>query len=96
MTQNLHMSTGTILEPSAYSSNIARKLGSDRAKIWLFGPSQRMFFYPTKTLLLSSSRSLVFFGIRTEETEHLKNFQVLQALVVAAEKTPLNVHRFET
>ena len=90
------MSTGTILDPSAYSSNNVRKLGSDIAKIWLFGPSQRMFFYPTKTLLLSSSRNLVFFGIRTEETEHLKNFRVPKALVVAAEKTPLNVHRFET
>ena len=69
------MSTGTILDPSAYSSNNARKLGSDIAKIWLFGPSQRIFFYPTKTLLLSSSRSLVFFGIRTEETEQKRIFR---------------------
>ena len=43
---------------------------------------------------------LCCFGIRTEEIQltALKNFQVSKALVVAAEKIPLNVpnHRFET
>ena len=41
-----------------------------------------------------------FFGIRTEEIQltAVKNFQVSKAVVVAAEKIPLNVpnHRFET
>ena len=36
------------------------------------------------------------FGIRTEEKEPLKHFQVPKAFVVAAEKISLNVHGFET
>ena len=43
---------------------------------------------------------LCFLGIRTEEIQFtaLKNFQVSKAVVVGAEKIPLNVpnHRFET
>ena len=70
--------------------------------------SQRMLFDPTPNFLLfyiyfigqSAAEVLGCFGIRTEEiqlTESLKNLQVSKALVVAADKIPLNVsnHRFE-
>ena len=66
--------------------------------------SQRMLFDPTKTFcffyICFIAKVLCCFGIRTEEIQltALKNFQVSKALVVAAEKIPLNVpnHRFET
>ena len=66
--------------------------------------SQRMLFDPTKTPLsasfTSTSSRKSCFGNRTEEIQltALKNFQVSEALVVAAEKIPLNVsnHRLET
>ena len=64
-------------------------------------PSQRMLFDPTKTFCFFYIYFILCcFGIRTEEiqlTECLKNFQVSKALVVAADKIPLNVsnHRFE-
>ena len=66
--------------------------------------SQRMLFDRTKTCcffyIYFIAKVLCFFGIRTEEIQltALKNFQVFKALVVAAEKIPLNVpiHRFET
>ena len=76
-----------ILDPSAYASDSARKLRetlrqrSQNLAIWA---SQRMLFYPTKTfgffynlfhLEISCS-----FGIWTEETEPLKNFQIHKAL----------------
>ena len=63
-----------------------------------------MLFDPTKTPLfasfISTSSRKSRFGIRSEEIQltALKNFQVSEALVVAAEKIPLNVsnHRLET
>ena len=85
----------------------ARKLwetlrrSSQTLAIWA---SQRMLFDPTKTFcffyIYFIAKVLCCFGIRTEEIQltALKNFQVSKALVVAAEKIPLNVpnHRFET
>ena len=85
----------------------ARKLwetlrrSSQNLAIWA---SQRMLFDPTKTFcffyIYFIAKVLCCFGIRTEEIQltALKNFQVSKALVVAAEKIPLNVpnHRFET
>ena len=54
-----------------------------------------MLFDPTKTCFAS-----FIIGIRPEEIQlsALKSFQVSKALVVAAEKIPLNIpnHRFET
>ena len=96
-----------ILDPSAYRFGNARvsseKLCSGVAKIWLFG-AQRMLFDPTKTFcffyIYFIAKILCCFGIRTEEIQltALNNFQVSKALVVVAEKIPLNVpnHRFET
>ena len=74
---------------------------SQNLAIWA---SQRMLFDPTKTFcffyIYFIAKVLCCFGIRTEEIQltALKNFQVSKALVVAAEKIPLNVpnHRFET
>ena len=77
------------------------------AKIWLFGPHRECSLIQPKlfaSFISTSSRksyaALCCFGIRTEEIQltALKNFQVSKALVVAAEKIPLNVpnHRFET
>ena len=85
----------------------ARKLwetlrrSSQNLAIWA---SQRMLFDATKTFcffyICFIAKVLCCFGIRTEEIQltALKNFQVSKALVVAAEKIPLNVpnHRFET
>ena len=85
----------------------ARKLwetlrrSSQNLAIWA---SQPMLFDPTKTFcffyIYFIAKVLCCFGIRTEEIQltALKNFQVSKALVVAAEKIPLNVpnHRFET
>ena len=85
----------------------ARKLwetlrrSSQNLAIWA---SQRMLFDPTKTFcffyICFIAKVLCCFGIRTEEIQltALKNFQVSKALVVAAEKIPLNVsnHRLET
>ena len=57
-----------------------------------------MLFDPTKTFCFFLRRESL--AIRTEEIQltSVKNFQVFKALVVAAEKMPLNVpnHRFET
>ena len=69
-----------------------------------FWVSQRMLFDPTKTFcffyIYFIAKVLYCLAIRTEEIQltALKNFQVSKALVVAAEKIPLNVpnHRFET
>ena len=66
--------------------------------------SQRVRFDRTKTCcffyIYFIAKVLCCLGIRTEEIQltALKNFQVSKALVVAAEKIPLNVpsHRFET
>ena len=64
-----------------------------------------MLFDPTKTFCFFYihfiAKVLCCFGIRAEEihlTEPFKNFPVTRALVVAAEKIPLNVpnHKFET
>ena len=63
-----------------------------------------MLFDPTKTFcffyIYFMAKVLCSFGIRTKEIQltALKNFQVSKAIVVAAEKIPLNVpnHRFET
>ena len=85
----------------------ARKLwetlrrSSQNLAIWA---SQHMLFDATKTFcffyICFIAKVLCCFGIRTEEIQltALKNFQVSKALVVAAEKIPLNVpnHRFET
>ena len=85
----------------------ARKLwetlrrSSQNLAIWA---SQRMLFDATKTFcffyICFIAKVLCCFGIRTEEIQltALKNFQVSKALVVAAEKIPLNLpnHRFET
>ena len=85
----------------------ARKLwetlrrSSQNLAIWA---SQGMFFNQTKTFcffyIYFIAKVLCCFGIRTEEIQltALKNFQVSKALVVAAEKIPLNLpnHRFET
>ena len=85
----------------------ARKLwetlrrSSQNLAIWA---SQRMLFDPTKTFcffyICFIAKVLCCFGIRTEEIQltALKNFQVSKALVVVAEKIPLNVpnHIFET
>ena len=74
---------------------------SQNLAIWA---SQRMLFDPTKTFcffyIYFIAKVLCCFGIRTEEiqlTEPLRNLQVSKALVVAAQKIPLNVpnHRFE-
>ena len=77
------------------------RLRSQNPAIWA---SQRMLFDPTKTFcffyICFIAKVLCCFGIRTEEIQltALKNFQVSKALVVAAEKIPLNVlnHRFES
>ena len=59
--------------------------------------SQRMLFDLTKPFgffyIYFIAKVLCCFGIRTEEIQltALKNFQVYKALVVAAEKAPLNV-----
>ena len=74
---------------------------SQNLAIWA---SQRMLIDPNKTFcffyIYFIAKVLCCFGIRTEEIQltALKNFQVSKALVVAAEKTPLNVsnHRLET
>ena len=85
----------------------ARKLwetlrrSSQNLAIWA---SQGMFFNQTKTFcffyIYFIAKVLCCFGIRTEEIQltALKNFQGSKALVVAAEKIPLNVpsQRFET
>ena len=77
------------------------RLRSQNLAIWA---SQRMLFDPTKTFcffyIYFIAKVLCCFGIRTEEIQltALKNFQVSKALVVAAEKIPLNVlnHRLES
>ena len=67
---------------------------SQNLAIWA---SQRMLFDQTKTFcffyIYFIAKVLCCFGIRTEEIQltALKNFQVSKALVVAAEKIPLNV-----
>ena len=97
-----------ILDPSAYGFGNARvssrKLCAGVAKIWLFGPHSACSLIQPKLFPLFYiyfiAKVLCCFGIRTEEIQltALKNFQVSKALVVAAEKIPLNVpnHRFET
>ena len=100
--------TWCILYPSAYgfgnvrvSSGNSAHRSSQNLAIWA---SQHMLFDPTKTFcffyIYFIAKVLCCFGIRTEEIQltALKNFQVSKALVVAAEKIPLNVpnHRFET
>ena len=92
-----------ILDPSAYGFGVwecARKLwetlrqSSQNLAIWA---SQRMLFDPTKTFCLFYiyfiAKVLCSFGIRTQEIQltAFKNFQGSKALVVAAEKIPLNV-----
>ena len=77
-----------------------RRIGQN-LDIWA---SQRMLFDPTKTFCpffyLLHREVLCCFGIRTEEIQLTvaKDFQVSKALVVAAEKIPLNApdHSFET
>ena len=78
------------------------RLRSQNLAIWA---SQRMLFDPTKTFcffyIYFIAEVLCCFVIGTREiqlTEALKNFQVFKALVVAAEKIPLNVlnHRLES
>ena len=92
------------LDPSAYGFTNARKLwetlrlSSQNLAIWA---SQRMLFDPTKTFCFYfAAKVLCCFGIRTEQIQltALKNFQVTKALVVAAEKIPLNApnQRFES
>ena len=85
----------------------ARKLwetlrrSSQNLTIWA---SERMLFDPTKTFYFSYiyfiAKLLYCLAIRIEEIQltALKNFQVSKALVVVAEKIPLNVpnHRFES
>ena len=77
---------------------------SQNLAIWA---SQRILFDPTKTLcffyIYFIAEVLCCFVIRTGEiqlTEPLTNFQVSNALVVAAEKIPLSVlnhmYRFDT
>ena len=96
-----------ILDPSAYGFGNAPvssgKLCAGIAKIWLFGPHSACSLIQPKifaSFISASSRSVGCFGIRTEgiQLRAVKNFQVSKALVVAAEKIPLNVpnHRFET
>ena len=103
----LHSSSNIILDPIAYGFGNAHVSSgkfcagvSQNLAIWA---SQRMLFDPTKTFCffyIFIAKVLCCFGIRTEEIQltALKNFQVSKALVVAAEKIPLNVpnHRFET
>ena len=74
------------------------KLCAGVPKIWLFEPHSACFFIQYFLLLLYLLHGEVScsFGITTEETEPLKNFQVPKTLVVAVEQIPLNVHRFET
>ena len=85
----------------------ARKLWENlrrRSQNLAFWASQRMLFDLTKTFcffyIYFISIFLCCFGSRTDEIQltALENFQVSKALVVAAEKIPLNVpnHRFET
>ena len=103
--------TNFILDPSAYGFGNARvssrKLCAGVAKIWLFGPhSACSLIQPSSTktfcffYIYFIAKVLCCFGIRTEEIQltALKNFQVSKAIVVAAEKIPLNVpnHIFET
>ena len=90
-----------ILYPSAYGFGDAR-VSSGKAKIWLFGPHSASSLIQPKLFasFISTSSRKCCFGIRTEEIQltALKNFRVSKALVVAAEKIPLNVpnRRFET
>ena len=81
-----------ILDPSTYGFGNAPvssgKLCAGVAKIWLFGcPNFLLLLY------LLHREVLCCFSIRTEEIQltAVKNFQVSKALVVAAEKIPLNV-----
>ena len=85
----------------------ARKLWETlrrRSQNLAFWASQRMLFDLTKTFcffyIYFIAIFLCCFGSKTDEIQltALENFQVSKALVVAAEKIPLNVpnHRFET
>ena len=99
------MLTGLGMRAQALGNSICAGV----AKIWLFEPH----LFPLHAQKSSGSRLsflllyiyfiakvLCCFGIRTEEIQStaLKNFQESEALVVAADKIPLNVpnHRFET
>ena len=57
-----------------------------------------MLFDPTKTFCFFLRRESLAIRIEEIQLTAVKNFQVSKALVVAAEKMPLNVpnHRFET
>ena len=87
----------TLLTPRVSSG----KLSSGAAKIWLFGPNSACSFIQPKLFASSMSTSSRKFCAASELelkklTESLKSFQVSKALVVAAEKIPLKVRRFET
>ena len=86
-------SAGKIWETLRRSSQNLADFGLTAHALW--SNPKYCFFY-----IYSIAKVLCCFGIRTEEIQltALKNFQGSKALVVAAEKIPLNVpnHRFET
>ena len=86
----------TLLTPRVSSG----KLSSGAAKIWLFGPNSACSFIQPKLFASSISTSSPKFCAASELelkklTKPLKNFQVTKALVLAAQKIPLNVHKCE-
>ena len=86
----------TLLTPRVSSG----KLSSGAAKVWLFGPNSVCSFIPPKLFASSISASSPKFCAASELelkklTKPLKNFQVSKALVLAAQKIPLNVHKCE-
>ena len=99
-------SVASILDPSALGMRKLWETPRLRSQNLAFWVSQRLLFDPTRTFcffyIYFIAKVSCCFGIRTEEiqlTKPLNNFQVLpKALVVAAEKIPLNVpnHRVET
>ena len=79
----------TLLTPRVSSG----KLSSGAAKIWLFGPNSACSFIQAKLFASSISKVLAASELELKRlTKPLKNFQVSKALVLAAQKIPLNVH----
>ena len=85
----------SILNPSAYGFGNARESlrRSSQNPAKLFRPQSPCSLIEPKRFYFIK-KVLYCFGIRTEEIQltALKNFQVPKALVVAAEKIPLNIN----
>ena len=86
----MNLLSSSILQ--AFSTPVLKGLGS-AGKLW------ETLRRSSQILAIRASQRMLF-GIKTEEIQltALKNFQGSKALMVAAEKIPLNVpnHRFET